>query len=190
MKNTIAPKAVAAMVLLAISSGSLAEHGRQSDRRYTDRHYDYARVTHVKPVYESYSRKVPHEECWVETVRYDRDSRQHRSATGTILGGIIGAAVGNKLGHKKRNKQVGAVAGAILGASIGRDVSRRRQGGGQSVSEYRDVERCETRYSHETEERLVGYHVTYRYGGNDYRTTTDEHPGKRLKVAVSVEPVY
>lgn len=180
MKKIIATKIAFAAALLSLSAGSVAEHGR---------HYDYARVTRVEPIYESVSRKVPHQECWVETVRYDRDSGRPRSATGTILGGIIGAAVGNELGHHKRNKQVGAVAGAILGASIGRDVTNRRHPQ-QTVSEYRDVERCETRYRYESEERLVGYDVSYRYAGGEYHTTMDRHPGKRIKVAVSVQPAY
>ncbi|MEX1032259.1 MAG: glycine zipper 2TM domain-containing protein [Cellvibrionaceae bacterium] len=173
-------KLITALVLLAVSSTALADRNR---------HVDYARVTDARPIYESYTRKVPYEECHVETVRYDRDSGAYRSATGTILGGVIGAAVGNKLGHKKRNKQVGAVAGAVLGASIGRDISHRNNEH-HTVSEYRDVERCTTRYRHESEQRLVGYDVSYRYHGSEYRTTMDRHPGDRIKVAVSVDPVY
>lgn len=172
-------KTIAAITLLALTSGAMADRNHR---------VDYAKVTDVRPIYESYTRKTPHQECWVETVRYDQD-RGDRSATGTILGGIIGAAVGNELGHKKRNKQVGAVAGAVLGASIGRDISRRHETRA-TESRYREVERCETRYSHRTEQRVVGYDVSYRYRGDEYRTTLDQHPGKRIKVAVSVEPVY
>lgn len=174
MRNTII-----AAVLLAISSTAWAE---------PNRHFDYAEVKHVQPIYESYTRKIPREECWVETVHYERET-PHRSATPTIVGGIVGAAVGNRLGHSKRNKQVGAVAGAVLGASIGHDISRRR-GDRHTVTEVRDVERCETRYQHKTEKRIVGYDVTYKYRGDRYYTTMDHHPGKRIKVAVSVRPMH
>lgn len=173
-------KIIATITLLAITTSAFADRNR---------HVDYAKVTDVRPIHESYTRKLPHEECWVETVSYERESRGSGSATGTILGGVIGAAVGNKLGHKKRNKQVGALAGAVLGASVGRDISR-RGGDHDRGRTYRDVERCETRYSTKTEQRLIGYDVGYRYRGGNYRTTMDQHPGKRIKVAVSVKPVH
>jgi uncharacterized protein YcfJ len=173
MKNTIT-----ALILLTVCSTGWAERNR---------HFDYAEVKHVQPLYETHTRKVPRQECWVETVHYEREAPR-RSATPTIVGGIVGAAVGNRLGHSKRNKQVGAVAGAVLGASIGRDIGNRRDH--HSVTEVRDVERCATRYHYEKEERIVGYDVTYKYRGDRYHTTMDHHPGKRIKVAVSVHPVH
>ncbi|MCW8195309.1 glycine zipper 2TM domain-containing protein [Proteobacteria bacterium 005FR1] len=166
-------------ILLAVTSTALAGH---------ERHYDYGEVKHVEPIYETHTRKVPREQCWVETVHYEREA-PNRSATPTIVGGIIGAAVGNRVGHSKRNKQVGAVAGAVLGASIGHDIGRRRADR-HSVTEMRDVERCETRYHYQTEERIVGYDVTYKYRGERFHTTMDHHPGKRIKLAVSVHPVH
>lgn len=171
-------KTISALLLIACSHSVLGD-----DKR----HYDYARVTEVRPIYESVERRVPEQDCWVETVAERRPA--YRSATGTILGGVVGAAVGNRLGHSKRNRQVGAVAGAVLGASIGRDISHRHSARHEAVA-YRDVERCETRYRHVTDRRLIAYDVAYRYRGEIYHTTMDEHPGDRIRVAVSVHPVH
>jgi len=173
-------KPLSAVLILFCSQLSFA-----GDHRSGKSHYDYARVTDVRPVYESVERRIPERDCWVETVAEHRPAYQ--SATGTILGGVIGAAVGNRLGHSKRNKQVGAVAGAVLGASIGRDISHRRSDR-EDVS-YRDVERCETRYRQVVDQRLLGYDVSYNYRGRSYHTFMDEHPGKRVRIAVSVHPV-
>ena len=53
---------------------------------------------------------------------------------------------------------------------------------------YRDEQRCKTYYDVETEERLTGYEVSYRFSGREYQTITDQHPGKKLRVRVGVEP--
>lgn len=172
---------------ITITALVLATFAGQASAHHNNSRFDYAKVSSVEPIYKTVTHRVPEQQCWTEIVRYDADG--YRSNTGTILGGIIGAAVGNNLGHSTRNKQVGAVAGAILGASIGSDISHRNQRN-EIVTEYKDVERCETRYVTEHEERLVGYDVTYQYHGQTYLTRTNNHPGKRIKVAVSVRPAY
>lgn len=147
--------------------------------------YDYATVLSATPVTKIFTYQEPRQECWVETVR--RPAQKEYSATGTLLGGVIGAAIGNKLGHKKRNKQVGAVAGALLGASIGNDISRRNA---RHHGSYTDqVEQCRTVQETIEEERVVGYDVSYRYQGRNYKTRTQSHPGDSIKLRLSVTPV-
>ena len=118
--------------------------------------------------------------------RYDEPRRA--SATGPILGAIIGGAIGNAVGHKKRNKQVGTVVGAVLGGSIGADIARRQRGYGDDVR-YVSREVCSVVHEQRYEERLAGYRVTYRYGGETYTTELDRDPGDLLKVQVRVTPV-
>ena len=153
-----------------------------------NRHTDYARVVAVEPVYRTVERRVPQQECWVETVREEVPVRTASSATGTIVGGIVGGAIGHAVGHGRSNKKLGTVVGAALGMSVGNDLSRNRRGGYTEVS-YRDVERCEVRHTIQTERRLLGYDVTYQYQNQRYTTRMDQHPGKRIKVAVDVSPV-
>jgi len=159
---------------------------------------DYAKVVKVKPIYEEVVIRTPRESCWNErVVRRDRfrDSGV-RSHTPVVLGAILGGVLGNELGHHKKSQKVGAVLGGLLGASIGRDIGHRRfyrhRGHHWDRNNHYSVQerRCEVSYDVEHEEKLVGYRVTYRYGGETYRTRLDHDPGDRLKVRVSVEPVY
>ncbi len=145
--------------------------------------YDRADVVSVHPVYETVAFSTPVEQCHEERVAY-RSGRA--SATGPILGAIIGGAIGNAVGHKKRNKQVGTAVGALLGGSIGADVSRRNRYG-ERVS-YRTEEVCDVVHETREEERLMGYDVSYVYGGTTYRTRMNRHPGDTLRVRVRVSP--
>ncbi|WP_216825077.1 glycine zipper 2TM domain-containing protein [Agarilytica rhodophyticola] len=166
--------------LLSVSAFSAADNHR---------FYDYAKVKDVTPIYKTYKHRVPEESCWVETVQTEHRRPRHNSATSTIVGGIIGGAIGHAVGHKKSNKRVGAVVGSALGASIGHDIGRRSRGADRYDVSYEDVERCEVSYHTETQERLTGYDVTYKYRGKTYSTFMEEHPGKRIKVSVNVQPV-
>ena len=152
-----------------------------------DQFYDYARVLSSEPIYETFEHRIPQESCWIETVREERPKRG-RSHTPTIVGGIIGGAIGNAVGSGDKNKKIGAVVGSVLGMSIGSDISR-KHGRDNIDIQYRDVERCETHYNIQRESKLTGYDVTYKYRGNIYTTSMSNEPGKRIKVAVSVQPI-
>ncbi len=165
--------------LTAVAPLSLAE---------SHRFVDYAKVKDVRPMYQTFEHRVPEERCWTETVRRETHP-QRRSATGTLMGGIIGGAIGHAVGHGRSNKKLGAVVGSVLGASIGSDISNKHHRQSRHSSVYEDVERCEVSYKIETEERLTGYNVTYSYRGETYHTHMDEHPGKRMKISVSVSPL-
>ena len=162
-----------------------------------DAQYHYAKVTHVEPIVQTVSRQTPHKECWIETVRYESEEpvyhERPKSHTGTVVGTLVGAAIGHSVGNGRSNKQLGAVAGAVLGAAVGSDISRQHHRYHHSSSrtrvQYKDEERCSISHRTEYEEKVVGYDVSYRYGGKMYQTTMDHHPGKRIKVAVDVRPV-
>lgn len=156
-----------------------------------ERFFDVARVTQVTPVYTTVTRDIPERECWVEQVREEVPQRRRNSATSTIVGGIVGGAIGNAVGAGSENKKVGAVVGSLLGMSVGNDIARhhRRHQDHYSEVRYRDVERCEVKHRVESERKLVGYDVDYRYRGQHYSTQMDRHPGKQIRVAVDVRPV-
>jgi uncharacterized protein YcfJ len=163
--------------LAAASSAAVASH-----EGYTD----YARVVSAQPVYERVAHSVPHEQCRIDRVRYEYPSRRRPSATGILAGTMLGAAVGHQIGHDKDGKRIGRVAGALLGASIGNDISHRSA---PARVEYRDEQRCDVSYSTEYGHEMVGYDVTYEYGGNMYHTRMDRNPGAEIKVAVDVRPL-
>ena len=188
MKTLIQRKVKASLLgsaAIALSLFNLTAHAGQ------DRFIDIARVTKVTPIYTTVQHKVPERECWIEQVREERPHRRHHSATSTIVGGIVGGAIGNAVGAGSDNKKVGAVVGSILGMSVGNDIGRhhRRHHDRHADVSYRDVERCEVRHRVETERKLVGYDVNYRYRGQRYSTQMDRDPGKQIRVAVNVSPV-
>lgn len=176
----VAALAGVAAALLPVSAAQASPH---RDAR-GPRGVTLADVISAEPQYETVRREVPREVCRTEDVPRPRGQY---SATSPVLGAVIGGAIGNAVGHGHRNKQVGAVVGALLGGAIGHDVARRNQlrDGGYEY-ESRDVCRVETSY--EEDERLTGYEVTYRYGGETYTTFMDRDPGPRLRVRVNVTP--
>ncbi len=170
--NKIATTTFAAIIAATASSGAFARHG--SDNIH------YARVVSATPIYETIEINRPTQECWDERVV----QRRHRPHAGTLAGGILGGVIGNQFGHGGGRAAM-TVAGTLIGASIGRDISR-----GHRARDYVTYERrCETVDRYETEEQVVGYDVRYRYKGEIYMTRTDEHPGKRIPIEVSVKPV-
>mgnify|MGYP003632239131 FL=1 len=149
---------------------------------------DWAKVTQVDPIIRTVEYSTPHKKCWNERSHDEQAPHNNDSMTGTIMGGIIGGALGNAVGHSKKNKQVGAVVGSILGASVGHGLSNNNSYDRHSNTTYYNGKRCSVEDRIRYEEEIIGYHVSYRYRGEEYRTRMNHHPGKRLKVRVSVEP--
>lgn len=190
--KTLTKSLVAASVIAVIATPVSAAKNRHNSN------IEYARVVGVTPVYEQYQINNPVEECWNERVQNNRRTSQSRSRTPEILGGLIGAAIGHQFG-KGRGQDVATAAGVVLGASVGRDIKHRHKRNSHHDSRYNSrynndrhyqvVQRCEVRDSYSTQDRIVGYDVAYQYNGNVFYTQMDQHPGKRIKVHVTVNPV-
>lgn len=148
--------------------------------------YDYAPVTRVEPIVRQVRIETPRRECWDEA-QYVQ-SRPHISdpAVGgrTLLGGIIGGVVGHQFGSGS-GRDAATIAGTLIGAGVGYDSAARRYAPG--VRE-QIVQRCDVRYESQYEERIEGYHVTYRYHGREYDTRLPYDPGERIRVRVAVAP--
>lgn len=144
--------------------------------------YDYAKVVSVTPVTRTVEVSSPQRECWDEEVPHRR--RGGGDAGGMILGGVIGGVAGSRFGKGDGNKAA-TVVGTIAGAMVGRELSRR-----PDEVYYSSERRCRTVQVRDVEERLIGYDVRYRYHGRIYETRTDRDPGDRIRVRVSVTPVY
>jgi uncharacterized protein YcfJ len=190
---------IVAGIVGGMSMPAMAKDYRHHDRGYDRGGYDYAKVVDVAPIVESYKVNNPVEQCWDEKVptrpRHDRYRRNASSPTGEILGAIIGGALGNQFGSG-RGKKVATAAGAVLGASVAHDIERNQRNrhgyssrGYDGYDRYEVVQRCEIRDAYSYEEQVVGYDVAYSYRGNIYHTQMDRHPGKKIRVRVSVDPV-
>jgi uncharacterized protein YcfJ len=149
-----------------------------NERHYDEKHHhknnEMARVIHVEPIYTSVRVKTPHQhDCY-------RSSHQN-SYTTTIAGGIIGGVIGNQFG-KGSGKTALTVAGTLLGGSVGHDLNR------DQSNYYKSQTTCQVSQHYRHEQRIDGYHVTYRYNGKQYSTEMEHHPGKYIPVNVSVVP--
>jgi uncharacterized protein YcfJ len=167
------------------STNVAAEHKRNNHRDKS--HVAYARVVHVKPIYESVQVAYPEQVCWHEEYSKPIKRRVSYSSPETMLiGGIIGGVVGHKLGEH-HNQGLSTVAGALIGTAIASEANAEYYRTGEYRIERRQQCRIEQHYR--TEQHLKGYRVTYRYKGEIYTTRTSYHPGKRIAVNVEVTPV-
>jgi len=178
MNKLIIPTVIIALAIAPTSWAKKPHHGQAK----------WAKVTDVEPITRTVKHSIPREECWNEEVRYEEPVQGNRSYTGTILGGIIGGAIGNAVGHKKKNKQVGTAVGAVLGATVGHDISNGGYSNSGSRVSYRNERRCESHNEVTYEEEVIGYHVWYRYHGDEYKTRMNHRPGNKIKVRIQVEP--
>ena len=194
LPSPVTARRVASAMLLASLGLSSAANADHSDRYDTSNGYDYARVTNVRPIVETYQVSEPVEQCFEERVPVERYAHGGRkeSRTPEILGAILGAAVGHQFGGG-RGKDVATVAGAVLGGSIGRDIkndSRRHyRDDHYQGARYQTVSRCEVTEVYRTEEQIVGYDVSYEYQGTVYHTRMPNDPGRQIRVKVIVQPV-
>jgi uncharacterized protein YcfJ len=190
--------AMAAGLLVAAPVMADADYGWQDDRpaEAAASGYDYARVTHVEPRFRQVRITVPRRECYTETRYVPAEPAygpERPAAGGMILGGLIGAVIGHQVGNR-HERGAATVAGAVIGSAIGHDAAQRRgagpYAGGYGARETRpvDTERCETRFSERTEQRIDGYSVSYRYNDRDYQADLPYDPGERVRVRVTVSP--
>jgi len=195
--RTLITAAVASVIAVPAAAGKY-----RNKSAYDNATYDYARVVDVQPRIETYQVNNPVESCWNERVPVRERTAHHRShrkssKTPEILGAIIGGVVGNQVGKRGGGKarDVATVAGAVLGGSIGRDVKHKNRRYHDRYDDryervrYENVKRCEVKDSYVTKEQVVGYDVAYKYRGNVFYTQMNQHPGDKIKVKVTVNPV-
>jgi uncharacterized protein YcfJ len=175
-------KSLAIIVGLVVLSGSNAATAGHRGNSF----YDDARVVKVKPIYRETAHHYPREHCWNERVYHERRD-DHYDYVPIITGAIIGGVVGNQFGNG-RGKDAMTVAGALLGGAVGHNIGNDRDRdsyrGGYTTTE----RRCEYRDDYRPRKQLVGYRVKYRYQGKVFHTRTREHPGRWIRVRVTVDP--
>jgi uncharacterized protein YcfJ len=172
------------IVLISLALGpipAIAGHAQGAPR--DPGYHDQARVVEVVPIREVARQVTPHQECWTEEVEHVRhyDGDGAYTLAGSILGGVVGHQLGGGSGQ-----YAATAAGSVLGAVIGHDIGRSHA----YERTYTTAERrCQTVIDDHARERIVGYRVTYDYGGRTYTTDMDRHPGRYVRVRVSVAPV-
>ncbi|KAF0191415.1 MAG: outer membrane lipoprotein [Gammaproteobacteria bacterium] len=144
--------------------------------------YDKAKVINAEPIMRTVQVSTPRRDCWDEEVTHDH---YYESATPAIFGGIVGGVIGHQFGGGN-GKKAATVAGTLLGASIGRDGSRQTAYARPHTETQRHCQVSDDSY---VEERVTGYHVTYRYRGEVFETRMDHDPGAWVKVKMRVDVI-
>jgi uncharacterized protein YcfJ len=171
---------LAAMLAMPVAQAS---HDAE-DARFAGTTSTYAEVVSSKPIYYDVEVTTPREECWQEPIAH-RDDKHWGVTAQTVTGGVIGGVIGNQAVHGSKRDAATAL-GALIGASIGANRAARQQADAEEYVTYE--KRCRTVQERRTEQRLDGYDVSYRYGGQLYHTRLPYDPGRRLRVQVSVTP--
>ena len=172
----------------------------------TEKEQRYATVIGTEPVRESTTQSVPHEVCEDVVVQErlpERDGNVGGTVAGAVIGGLLGNQVGGGKG-KKVATAAGAVAGGVIGNQVdkrhvgGKVVSRTER---QCRTEYATSESSRVigytvtfrnpdgttgtkrmdkkpgeRIALGTEDKVVGYDVTYRYQGQEGTLRLDQEP--------------
>ena len=180
---------LATSVMLA-SSAVWADHGKHKAEVYDEgyAHVAYGKVIKVTPVYREVKVSTPVKECWQEPVSRSRSVRHGNNTAGsTLAGGLIGGIIGHQFG-KGRGKKLSTAMGTLIGAQLGHDAAHGAHGRDYSYTSYENV--CEVENHVSYEEVLDSYKVTYKYNGKKYKVNMPYDPGKRIKLEVSVNPVF
>ena len=204
-------KALAAATLLAFAPTTFAGE--------SEGFYVWADVTDVRPIVTTQYERTPVTSCRVVRVEpRQREARavredRNQNALPALVGGLLGGVIGNQFGSgngRRAMTVIGAIAGASIASSGSHQDARhddRRDYRYDTAyetrydtrSDYRhdnrhdnrrsDREVCETSWEVEQYDVIDGYEVTYRYMGREFERITDEHPGDRMKLYVTVDPI-
>lgn len=139
----------------------------------------YAEVLNSTPVYQQVNVAIPRQQCYDQQVVY-RDSGA--TVGGTLLGGLAGGLLGHSIGGGS-GKAWATGIGAVVGAGIGNNIAS-----ANSPARVGYQQQCTTVNDYQVQQQLAGYDVTYRYGGQVYRTHLGYDPGPQMLVNVNVAP--
>jgi len=198
--------AAALLLVTAFPVWSGHNDNRNPGYTYDNSQYDYAKVIDVQPVIEIV--RVPEDRQVCREVPVQRRVTEYRSPGPAIFGAILGGIIGNQLsrghghghgykygrGHGYRhgyghsyNRTAATIAGATIGGVIATGVQYRKY----PAKYYSDITQvCNTETSWRSEERVVAWDVSWKYRGQIYHSRMDEPPGERIRIRVSVDPVY
>lgn len=178
----------------------------------TEKQALYATVIGSEPVRETSTTSTPREVCEdvvVQDRAPERDGNAGGTVAGAVIGGLVGNQVGGGNG-KKAATAAGAVVGGLIGNRVDRNhvggqVVSRTERQCHTVSSTAESSRVVgynvtyrnpdgttgsmrtgnkpgKRIALGSEQKTVGYDVTYRYAGAEHTIRMDEKPGARLPV--------
>ena len=142
-----------------------------------------ATVTDSTAVVQTVNSTREEQQCQ-DVVVQQRAPERDGNVGGTVAGAVIGGLVGNQIGDGSGRKAA-TVAGAVAGGVIGNQVDKRHVGG--RVTE-RVERQCQTTQVPVSEDKIVGYDVTYRTADGIVATRRmDSKPGQSIVLDVDSE---
>lgn len=178
----------------------------------TEKQKLYAQVIGTDPVRETSTTSTPHEVCndiVVQDRMPERDGNVGGTVAGAIIGGLVGNQVGGGKGRKLATV-AGAVGGGFAGREVDRrhvggqvvnrterqchttsstsqssrvvayNVTYRNPDG--TTGTMRTGSKPGSRIALGSEDKTIGYDVTYRYDGREQTIRMDDKPGEKLPV--------
>ncbi len=134
----------------------------------------YAEVLKSEPVTQTI--KTPHRVCKDEIVTRNAPVQDRQRIAGTAIGAVVGGVLGNQIGSGS-GRTLATVGGAAAGGYAGNRIQRNMQDAGtQQVHETR----CKTEY--DSQQKVVGYDVSYRLGDQHGVVRMQHAPGERIPV--------
>jgi uncharacterized protein YcfJ len=156
-------------VVVATAGGSIAGYNMLSKKEPA-----YAEVLGVDEIKETV--QTPREVCENVPVTRQKPVQDQNRIVGTVTGALAGGLLGNQIG-KGTGKKIATVAGAAAGGYAGNKVQQSMQ----SNDTYTTTERnCYT--VTDTQQKVVGYDVSYRLGDENGKVRMDHKPGDRIPV--------
>jgi uncharacterized protein YcfJ len=139
-----------------------------------DKEPAYAEVLNVVEATETV--QTPREVCEDVAVTRQAPVKDENKILGTVTGAVIGGVLGNQVGGGT-GKKLATVAGAAAGGYAGNKV----QGSMQAKDTYTTTERrCRT--VTDSNQKVIGYDVTYRLGDKESTVRMNQPPGDRIPV--------
>ncbi len=166
-KSMIKGMAVGGIAMVVLGAGAVTGYRTLAQPKV-------AEVVAVKEVLQTVS--TPQVRCENVAVRRQAPVQDEHRIAGTVIGGVAGGLLGSNIGGGN-GKKVATVAGAVAGGYAGNRVQKNLQENDVVTT---TEQRCRTVQL--KSQRLVGYDVTYRLGGQEGRARTSSPPGATLPV--------
>ena len=157
-----------------VGAGAVTAVAGIAGYQVSHRQPSYAEVLSSEPMFQTV--KTPHQVCKDAVVSHRAPVRDRDRIAGTAVGALLGGLVGNQIGAGS-GRTLATIGGAAAGGYAGNRVQKNMQ---DTDTESSHQTRCKTEY--ESQQKMMGYRVTYRLGGEQNVVNMDHDPGDRIPV--------
>jgi uncharacterized protein YcfJ len=159
---------------ILVGAGAVTAVAGVANYEVSHRQPSYAEVLKTEPLFQTI--KTPYQVCKDAVVTRKAPVRDQDRIAGTAVGALVGGVLGHQIGAGS-GRTVATIGGAAAGGYAGNRIQKNMQ---DSDTETTRRTRCKTEY--ESQEKVTGYRVTYRLGGEQSVVNMDYYPGDRIPV--------